>query len=433
MVIIDLHSFSENVVRVFLDVMYGDTGPVVNIDVEEFFKVADFLQVDSQIEVVTTIFRKMMSIENCLELYNLAGAYNFHKLSTIALTFIGDHLKEIMNSEVWKRIEESTLFTLIKHPLIRCRPDSSVGMALKSYFSEERSSDILMATDFDMMFQRKNEMCFLGEFDTTVVRKHILELTDHVELYFVFNKELFYIKDTSHRGKILCKYCLHLKSFVDITAINGNLGMTPLCELTKKDDYADLTILFVPIDAGQRKFSLAKLSVSDIKMVEKMSFVTTHITTTFDVNKVDIAADPINGKIYFFNGPVIHIYDIESLTFSEGNMSPNTTKFHIVHYYAFQGCVYAIVYDRSKVTIHILNETVWSWDLYLQQDLEINITNLALCTSPTELAVIVECENDDGLDLDYIYKLHPESKTLTFFRTSKPKNTYLFVPDHICY
>ena len=326
MVIIDLHSFSENVVRVFLDVMYGDTGPVVNIDVEEFFKVADFLQVDSQIEVVTTIFRKMMSIENCLELYNLAGAYNFHKLSTIALTFIGDHLKEIMNSEAWRRIEESTLFTLIKHPLIRCRPDSSVGMALKSYFSEERSSDILMATDFDMMFQRKNEMCFLGELDTTVVRKHILELTDHVELYFVFNKELFYIKDTSHRGKILCKYCLHLKSFVDITAINGNLGMTPLCELTKKDDYADLMILFVPVDAGERKFSLAKLSVSDIKMVEKMSFVTTHITTTFNVNKVDIVADPINGKIYFFNGPTIHIYDIESLRFSKGNMSPNTPK-----------------------------------------------------------------------------------------------------------
>ena len=81
------------------------------------------------------------------------------------------------------------------------------------------------------------------------------------------------------------------------------------------------------------------------------------------------------------------------------------------------------MYDRSKVTIHILNEPVLSWDLYLQQDLEINITNLALCTSPTELAVIVECENDDGLDLDYIYKLHPESKTLTFFKTSKPKNT----------
>ena len=91
---IDLDCFSENTVRVLLDVMYGDTSEEsVNIDIEEFLKLADFLQVDYEIEVVTAIFRKLLSTDNCLEIYNLASTYNFRKLANVALTISGDQLK----------------------------------------------------------------------------------------------------------------------------------------------------------------------------------------------------------------------------------------------------------------------------------------------------------------------------------------------------
>ena len=98
-----------------------------------------------------------------------------------------------MKSKAWKSIEENTLFSLLKHPLIRCRPGSSVGEALKSYYSKERSSAVLMGTDLSVSCQWRGEVCFLGEQDNIVIRKHAEHL-EEIELYFVFNKDLFYVK-----------------------------------------------------------------------------------------------------------------------------------------------------------------------------------------------------------------------------------------------
>ena len=50
------------------------------VDVEDLLKLADFLQADSEIDILTEMFRNVLDDGNCLELFKLACTYNFHKL-----------------------------------------------------------------------------------------------------------------------------------------------------------------------------------------------------------------------------------------------------------------------------------------------------------------------------------------------------------------
>ena len=124
LILIDLQCFSENVVKVFLDIMYGMEGEdSVDIEVEELLKLTDFLQADCDIPVITETLRMMLKIDNCLEIYNLAAAYNFSKLKTVTLTYISGNIQKLTKTDAWKKMDRETLFSLLKEPMIQCKPE----------------------------------------------------------------------------------------------------------------------------------------------------------------------------------------------------------------------------------------------------------------------------------------------------------------------
>ena len=52
-ILVDLSCFSENVVKVLIDMMYGaKEGDIVNLDVEELVRLTNFLQADYDINLV---------------------------------------------------------------------------------------------------------------------------------------------------------------------------------------------------------------------------------------------------------------------------------------------------------------------------------------------------------------------------------------------
>ena len=104
-ILIDLNCFSENVVQVLIDLMYGDKkGDIVDVDLEELIKLTDFLQADCDIKLITEILRNLLNGDNCLELYKLACTFNFHNLQTVIVTYISDNARRIISSDEWKQL-----------------------------------------------------------------------------------------------------------------------------------------------------------------------------------------------------------------------------------------------------------------------------------------------------------------------------------------
>ena len=340
--VIDLDCFSENTVRVFLDILYGEISePIVNIEVEELLKLADFLHADLDIPIVTSMLREFIGISNCLELYKLAGSYNFCKLQTIVLTFISDHLKVISTTEHWMSMDEETLFSILKHPLIRCRTDTLVGGALKSYYSRKSPPKVLMGIDPDVKCNCESSVWFPGEQEDIMQRKHVTPWRIIIELFFVFCEELYYVigLDT----KQISRYSVHHKSFVPGKMINGKLPeMTSICAITSDDK---LIIMFIHKNENRRSFSLTEVPVKDGQIESGVPSFTKQISTTFEVKKLNTVWDPSSKRIFFFDELTVHIFSMDSHEFTKNtvslsNISCDSNMLPVVYHTEFRGSMY---------------------------------------------------------------------------------------------
>ena len=431
LVIIDLDHFSENVVRVFLDIIYGDKGEdEVDIDVEELLRLADFLQADSDIDIVTEIFRNMVDADNCLELFKLAGAYNYQKLQTVALTYISCSLERLIKSDAWKKLDEMTMLSLFKHPLIQCKPDTLVGGAWKSYFGESTTLDILMGINYGTVCSRKIDMCLLKKESNVAIQRHLID-KERKKSYFVCCKELYYVNEYGNGGdKFISKYIQTRKMFLPFSRIRSNVDLkkqTVAMALVDEENRGSLILMCVPSMAyrEEKQFSLVTLPIGGPFMT---AADIAHIGTTFKLCDVSIVCNSRGRKIYFFEGDTIHIYDVDSQIFVENLRQLNSIDGELKHYIEFKGRVYAATHDKSTLRLYILNEMLFCWELYLEQQLKMNAIGLKSCSSSSGMAIILD-NNDDCLD--HIYMLVPKCKTLAFFKTSDRMLEYLFVPDHI--
>ena len=98
-------------------------------------------------------------------------------------------------------------------------------------------------------------------------------------------------------------------------------------------------------------------------------------------------------------------------------------------YTSFNGQILAITYKDPNCRVYTLNEMTLSWELFLERELPLKNPYLKLCSSSTELAIILQGSDDH---LDHIYQLNLESKTLTFIKTTGAMEKYLFLPEHNC-
>ena len=98
-------------------------------------------------------------------------------------------------------------------------------------------------------------------------------------------------------------------------------------------------------------------------------------------------------------------------------------------YTAFKERIYAVTHKDQFIRLYILDEKELRWELYMQQEVELELESVATFTTfGDEMAIIFESSSDN---LDHIYKFNPELKTLTFFKTTRNMDAYLFIPEHI--
>ena len=430
--LIDLSSFSEEVVRVFLDIIYGMKGEeVVSIEVEELLKLTDFLQADSDIPVITETLRMMLEIDNCLEIHNLAGAYNFNKLQTVTLTFISGNLQKLMKTDSWKKMDRETLFSLLKEPMIQCKPETSVGEAWKFCFSDRSDGDILMGVDFKNEYMRRTSMRYLHEDSSVIaVQRRVID-KEVPKSYFVFGMELFYIM-TFQNKLVVSKYDQRVKMFIPnlqkpvINSIGDCSKMTVAGILVNEENGEDLTLVYVPKKAqysDANTFSLVKVSLTaeTDKVIQ--------INTSFNVHASKIVGSPKGRKIYFCGRQYLHIYDIAMRAFT--TQIPILPTIHvggIKHFFEFKQSLYVRTHDKAHLRLHSL-EKASSWKLCFEKELKMNVLRLKSCSSSKECAIILESKDDSS---DHIYKMDFDPMEIRHFKTSKKLSEYLFVPEHIC-
>ena len=96
-----LHNFSEPCVRFLLDLLYGDRpAHAEDIDLVEFLKLVDYVQMDLVIEALVLKIRKSIDIDNCLQWYSTAHVCNIKKLEELVVMFIGANIHKIG----WSRV-----------------------------------------------------------------------------------------------------------------------------------------------------------------------------------------------------------------------------------------------------------------------------------------------------------------------------------------
>ena len=429
MILIDLNCFPENVVTVIINIMYGEkveeTG---NIDVEEFMKLADFLQMDAEIKIITEILRQLVDDDNCLEMYKLACTYNFLTLQTLILSYLNQNMESVTNSPEWKRLDETILFSIIKHPIMHCSSSSLIGEGLKLYYTERIGSDVLTGIYIYTGIQShgKTDICYHKKDDHKFASWRLPSNEPISQLYFIFCKELYCITESEHGINYLCRYSLHSKCFRPLRVrCKGISKLTIDRVLIEDGNETDFTVMYIPTQLyeDEKEFALVKLTIHSSTATKDVSYV----NTTFNVRESAIVWNSRDRKILFFIEASLYIYDIDDHEFEENVKKFDATMEEGTIYAAFDGQIFALAHDGLTLKLHTLNKKTLSWKLYLQHEVRMECECIITCNSSTEMAIILESANDD---VDHIYKLNVQTKTLALFKTTHEMCNYLYVPSY---
>ena len=118
-----LNDFSESSVQLFLDLVYEEINlRDVHIDVVDFLELLDFLQLDIYFDAVLTALRPLVTLENCLVLFNISRRYNAKKLTKMLATYIGAHIFDLIAGDHFQNIYYDDFESLLKWDMVNCLP-----------------------------------------------------------------------------------------------------------------------------------------------------------------------------------------------------------------------------------------------------------------------------------------------------------------------
>merc|ERR1719494_1317908 len=158
---------------------------------------------------------------------------------------------------------------------------------------------------------------------------------------------------------------------------------------------------------------------------------TTDIIFSFNLGGNSTVYNYKSKKILFFETSHVHMYSMDSKRFLESHVVHD--PFEYDRLIEFKGHVCLIDHEGDTLSLYIFNETEYCWDLYLEEEVKLNISTLIACSSSTDLAIILETVTEGGhLAMDYVYFVDFDSKSLNYFSSSiHVMDQYLFVPDYI--
>ena len=436
-VLIELDDFPPNIVKLFVNIIYGEhVLEVSDIDVEELLKLFDFLQADSYIDILTEILRKLLNIDNCLELYQLSLKYNCQKLKRVILSYISCYLESVIKSDFWKQMSESTLLSLLKNPLIRSQPLQLVGVAASEHYSGIVLSNMLLGYTQKYLSPTtlSHVACAFGNCDEEKVRQHKIELPGHRETCyycFTFRQELYVIATIHKKGNHrVFKYQQNSKDYVPVSTLFKCIGMV-------NNNWPSLVITSYSFEHVFIVFHDARGSVQVLSMKYGKEAFSIHeyflIDTSVNFTNFLEVYNKKEQSIYFFSGANLHIYNLNSRALIVRSAAVEDIEMDLDHqlysYEYFDGKIYFIRFYEDNIQFYTYNNEGFCWDFLCGYPTEHKIVRVCSASSCNEFFVVVE--NDlDGLD--YIYQFDTDTREMPLLRTTNAvKNSYCFVPETI--
>ena len=96
----DLSAFSDDSLELLLKLVYGDEACSNNdIDITDFLLLLDYLQIDSYFNVIVKVIRYCISLENCLQLFELSSRCNIKCICDYLAIYIGSNLSNLIETQ----------------------------------------------------------------------------------------------------------------------------------------------------------------------------------------------------------------------------------------------------------------------------------------------------------------------------------------------
>ena len=171
---IDLSGFNSSSVALLLDLVYEEDEIDGNIEIFDFIQLLDYIQLDAYNGVVLKTITSHITLENCLELFQLSLSYhNASYVNKQIVLFIAHNFLSLINCSNWKYLPSTTVKALLKFNVIKSLPSYLLDKATSLYSSvdiKECQSSLKIYQDKDMQDIPKTLIAFRG------ARKPIVEL-----------------------------------------------------------------------------------------------------------------------------------------------------------------------------------------------------------------------------------------------------------------
>ena len=232
----DLYDFTSGSIKLLLNLIYEESCDDENVDVFDFLHLLDFIQLDSCYDAVLQAIRPYVTVNNCLQLFELAIMCNIYCISNCLSVFIGGNFFTVMNSDTWAILDIQTINKLLEFDAIKCLPPYLLSRASSkvhcsssdifcqsipfgqqainsnSYHCDLRQVDQsktlnLMYSDEDHFFIHLNSKCIEYLSDFTDRQSEVFA---H---YFSINGQLYNMSWTSDGLLKLSRFCNCLRSY----------------------------------------------------------------------------------------------------------------------------------------------------------------------------------------------------------------------------
>ena len=445
----ELSLFSAHSVKVFIELIYGQiNSKITMVDVSELMRLSDYLQVSA--DILTEIFRHLISTENCLRLYELSLLCFSHPLQRILESFICSNLPELVENFALE-LSDFALSTLSNNPLYFTQPVELIGVAAKE---KSRNFDVgyrLITYDMAINAEAENKTWSAindVEVEMTVYKETKSHIDGSYIFYFYFHQELHAITSRPNFYEIY-KYHQHKKGFSRMFFICEDHENTP--------EFVKLPTILPP----ELRVSMVVTSMSEDYIfilfeyegpglwLMKLKFNKT-CKPAINLEKFFVGLDNCDKlfckrSLYFMTLSVYCKYNIDSRssTRHELKLQDLADQDHSssCSYCEFKNVIYLfivsedVVKDEYKVKIYSLDEEHSLWVFCSDHVIKSKLSEWQVISSPSEIYLILHVDEDfkDVDDaIDRIYHYDPRSKTLCLSKeVNLSGDEHLFVPDYL--
>ena len=460
-VTMNLDPFPFKTVKMFVCLIYGESlDEEADVDVGELLQLAYYLQAHKYIDIFTEMLRKMITVVNCVPLYELCIMYDCRKLQKIVEYFICSNLKRLIDRHSLEALSEKALSSLSSAPSFLSQPVQLIQQISETSNFEIDSPNILMAY-CSYVYPKLESLPHPIDSDATLCTfKRQLPMLGPVKsvfFYFMFNHELYVVFSKSgNYHHVIYKYDKIRKAYsIFLVLMSGKMnnnnemshGKVKIRSVFSNISHDYVLILFhAPVN--DRKFqSLIKVDMG----------ITSNKPTLVYERKIKRHAYMSHarifhkGCIYTFRNDEYMAYNVETNAYQVYEHEQDNAE--SLTFCQFQNQIYSLeVKSYNWMKLYCFNEKGGTFETIFEQPFEHESRFAEGVSSQKEMIFIVNIDydhfDDDSDDSDtdeeeeelgdggefktLLYRFDPKTKALKFWkRLCSNCDKYLFVPEDL--